>query len=291
MRPGFLLEKEVGGEFANLYSYNQNMAKGLADKLFFLDKLPLNRYKDYEWVFVDFGCADGVLINALTSILEQHDIKATLIGYDISETMIELARARFNESSSPDVKVIFTYEWPEVEKYLAHDAIRVLNLSSVIHEVYSYADSEEDITTFWDRVCNSGFDYVCVRDMMCETSINRATDINLLEEFYTQVENSKPELEPYIKEFEQKWGSLENNKNFVHYLLKYRWITNWKREVNENYFPITTREFLAKMRGFSIVYAQNFRVPFLEDCWKKDFNITIKDPTHVKYIFRCWHNR
>ena len=40
------------------------MAKGMEDKLFFLNEPP----KNYEYTFVDFGCADGTLINYLVSI-------------------------------------------------------------------------------------------------------------------------------------------------------------------------------------------------------------------------------
>ena len=42
------------------------MAKGMEDKLFFLNELP----KNYEYTFVDFGCADGTLINYLVKYKE-----------------------------------------------------------------------------------------------------------------------------------------------------------------------------------------------------------------------------
>ncbi len=284
MQIGKVYEMEVGGQFANLDSYNKNMAKGLEDKLFFLNKLPLGKYD--EWLFVDFGCADGVLISALANILPQYGIKATLVGYDISETMIDIARGKFGHLGDEDVQVYFTYNWQEVEKFLSQDRVRVMVLSSVIHEVYSYAQSEDDITTFWQRVCQSGFDFVCVRDMMPADSINRPTDENLLDTFFEHVEENKPELIRYIEEFERRWGHITNNKNFVHYLLKYRWLVNWKREVNENYFPITDSEFFRNMRGFTCIYRNAFRVPFLEDCWKKDFGISITDNTHIKAIFK-----
>jgi len=291
MQVNVINEVEVGGKFTNLESYNQNMAKGLADKLFFLEKLPLRKYD--EWVFVDFGCADGVLINALSTLLPQYGVKATLVGFDISETMIELATSKFGHCSSPDIDIVFTASWQDVISCFKKndDAMRVLICNSVIHEVYSYANGQSDIDWFWRRVKYSGFDFICVRDMMCDRSIERATDSSMLEEFYDHVDNSKPELHKYISDFERHWGSLEENKNFIHYLLKYRWLTNWSREVNENYFPIMVEEFLAQMSGFNRMYLERFVLPFLAGCWKEDFGVTVKDNTHIKAIFRKSYDR
>lgn len=278
-------EAEIGGEFANLESYNQNMAKGLADKLFFIDQLPLKQYDN--WIFVDFGCADGVLINALSIMLPKYGIKGKLIGFDISDTMINLANEKFKNMSTTELEICFTTRWQEVIDMINdyNEAKKVLVCNSVIHEVYSYADDSSDINWFWKIVNHSGFDYVCVRDMMVSERVEHKTDKKMLDTFYEHVEDSKPELKKYIKEFEEHWGSLEDNKNFLHYLLKYRWTTNWKREVNENYFSVMTEEFLTKMRRFKKIYFEEFRVPFLENCWEEDFGVKLKDTTHIKAIF------
>ncbi|MGA1049083.1 MAG: hypothetical protein ACO3UU_13830, partial [Minisyncoccia bacterium] len=38
--------------------------------------------------------------------------------------------------------------------------------------------------------------------------------------------------------FEKVWGSIfKDYRNFIHFLLKYRYTDNWEREVNENYLP------------------------------------------------------
>lgn len=289
MAKAFINEMEVGGQFTNLESYNQNMAKGLQDKLFFLTKLPIN--DGDEWLIVDFGCADGTLIGALASIFKGSGIQAKLIGYDISETMVNLAKKKYNSLSEVNISgknliVNFTSNWKQVNQYIKYSkGKKAVVLSSVIHEVYSYAGSQNDIDEFWDRICNSGFDYICIRDMMASKSIERKTDENLYSTFLGQVHENKPELIRYINDFQYQWGSLRENKNFVHYLLKYRWITNWTREVRENYFPIHVEEFLTHFNGYKTVYLEKFRLPFLEDCWKQDFNISIKDNTHIKAIF------
>jgi len=278
-------EVEVGGEFTNLESYNLNMAKGLEDKLFFVKKLPIKTGE--SWIFVDFGCADGVLINALSIILPKYGIKCKLVGYDISENMINIAKKKFKNQSTDDIEILFTANWDEVLEILDEDmdSKKAIICNSVIHEVYSYANSQSDIDWFWDQITGSGFDYVCVRDMMVSNSIERKTDPDMLETFYEHVEEDKPELKRYIEDYEDHWGSLKENKNFIHYLLKYRWTTNWTREVNENYFSIMTEEFLDKMKGFKKVYFEEFRVPFLEKCWREDFGIELEDTTHIKAIF------
>ncbi len=284
-----LNEVEVGGKFANLESYNQNMAKGLQDKLFFLDKLPFN--DGDEWLIVDFGCADGTLIGALAGLFKESGIQAKLVGYDISETMVNLAKKKYGglsdvHAGAVNLVVTFTANWNQVNQYIKYSkGKKAVVLSSVIHEVYSYSKGQADIDEFWDRICNSGFDYICIRDMMASKSIERSTDEKLLQTFMNQVNESKPELIRYINDFQYHWGSIRENKNFVHYLLKYRWITNWNREVRENYFPIHVEEFLTHFSGYKTMYLERFQLPFLADCWKQDFNIAIKDNTHIKAIF------
>ena len=273
---------EVGLDFNNIISYNENLAKGLQDKLFFLNRLNLNKNKSY--IFVDFGCADGTLINALYEIMEKAEIHCYFIGYDISDTMINFAKANFNHSA---MNVFFTTNWNDVvgklHSYTGMESILIL--SSVIHEVYSYAKKTTDIPEFWDKVLNTGFKYICVRDMMPSSDIERKTDHNLFESLQKYCVGGQV-LREYHNNFVETWGKTwESNKQFIHFLLKYRWIINWDREVKEDYFPIFIEEFLEKMKSYNLNYFERFRVPYLDKCWKEDFNIEIEDFTHIKAIF------
>ncbi len=279
---------EIGIDFKNIISYNENMAKGLTDKLFFLEKIHFNPEKYY--LFVDFGCADGVLIDAMYNILTEKNIAASFIGYDISETMIELAKTKFNHYTD---MVRFTSSWDEVEesvkKYTNMES--VLILSSVIHEVYSYAENNSDIDLFWERVLTTGFKYVCVRDMMCSKDINHKTDIELIQKINDLI-GFATSLSRQRNEFSNIWGSIsDNNKQLVHFLLKYRWTINWDREVHENYFPIYVDEFLRAFSDkYNISFLERFRVPFLEQCWRDTFGIEIEDYTHIKTVFELKKN-
>ena len=117
---------EIGKDFANIKAYTDNMAKGLQDKLFFLDELTINREKSY--LFVDFGCADGVMISTLYKICNTNNIEAYFIGYDISDAMVNLAKTKFEYKAS---NVLFTSSWNEVEyminKHLNMESILILN--------------------------------------------------------------------------------------------------------------------------------------------------------------------
>ena len=97
-------------------------------------------------------------------------------------------------------------------------------------------------------------------------------------------------LYSYRTEFEDIYGKLFKSwKNLLHFLLKYRWTINWNREVHENYFPIYVEDFLNKFEEkYNLNYLKRFRVPFLNTCWKTDFDINeneISDNTHIKTIF------
>jgi len=266
---------EIGKKFSNIHYYNKEMQKGMEDKLFFLDHLPKNK----NYVFVDFGCADGTMINALASIFDSKEpSNKTYIGYDISETMIDIAKTNYHGPTNADV--IFTTDWTEVEKRLNTYRKTVLILSSVIHEVYSYAKDENDIATFWNRVLNTGFDYIIIRDMCPSDDIDRMS-VNWIATRIRQKADRD-----MLKEFENEWGEISNNRNLIHFLLKYRWKVNWNREVHENYFPISSNMLVQMFNdNFNIDYFERFRVPFLEKCWKEDFDVEINDYTHIKAIF------
>ena len=195
---------EVGKKFVDLASYNEHMAKGIEDKLFFLNHID----KNDNYIFVDFGCADGVLISTMFEIFEKEQINNKIyIGYDISETMIDFAKTKFSYSTN---KVCFTSNWDEVLSKLKSNNKRkkVLILSSVIHEVFSYANDIKDIFDFWTKVLNTGFDYIFIRDMMASSDINRPQPL-ISDTFSLIFMNHSKQL----KDFEEKWGTIENNEN------------------------------------------------------------------------------
>lgn len=251
-------------DIANLQVYTERMRKTLLDKVFFIDKIDAQ-------VFVDFGCADGTVLGFIQKIFPEN----TYIGYDINSEMVKSA-----QSTYPDIT--FTSNIKDVYMLLESRGNKksCLILSSVIHEIYSYS-SLEQIKEFYSFMYSGSFDYIVVRDMMPNISINRESEINDRVKLW-----SKANWEQ-LHEFEQNFGSITSNRNLVHYLLKYSYIENWKREVKENYFPITTQEFLSKIpTEYTVDYYNEFLLPYTKQKVLEDFGIVLKDTTHVKLILR-----
>lgn len=249
---------------SNLQVYQEGMKKSLLDKLFFLDKIESNS-------IVDFGCANGELIKFMNMLFPEY----TYIGYDISEEMINSAKTNIELTGN----IYLTSDWNEV-KSLLKGSVTIL-LSSVIHEIYSYSNLIEN-NKFWNEIVFGGlFDYVVIRDMMPKRSINRKSEIN-------DIKKVRQKADKYhLLDFENNWGSIEENKNLIHFLFKYRYVENWSREVLENYFPLYTEKFLELIPdNYTIDYYEEFVLPFTKRKIESDFGIILKDTTHVKFIIR-----
>ena len=246
--------------------YNKRMDKSFQDKLFFLDKI-----KDNIEAIVDFGCADGALIRHLSELT---NIK--LVGYDSDYNMIDIARTKTNNDNC-----LFNEDFGEIieEEIIPQESL--LNISSVIHEVYSYLDSK-DIEIFWDMVFDSNFKYISIRDLCASESINRPSNIN---DYTKLIQRAKPS---FLSDFESVWGSVRENRNLVHYLLKYRFLENWDREVRENYFGLSLERLLSKipMDKYEIIYFENYILPYTANKIKEDFDIELHDNTHVKLLLK-----
>lgn len=252
---------------SNYTVYTEGMRKSLLDKAYFMDKVDAK-------VFVDYGCADGALIKFLYALFPEYQY----IGYDISEEMIEKAKVQFDDDA--EGSVLFTTDWDEVMRYakMGNQSVALI-LSSVIHEVYSYGTAR-DTHEFLERITSGDWDYIVLRDMVPSMSIDRQADINDVRQVMVNADS------PQLNEFERRWGSIESNRNLVHFLMKYRYTDNWTREVRENYFPVTKEEFFQLVpQEYSIAFYEHFRLPYAVKTIKRDFGITLRDNTHMKVIF------
>ena len=244
---------------SDLNIYLTRMQRSILDKMFFMDKV----FEPFQYI-LDFGCANGELIRAMKPMFPDY----SYIGYDISREMIEAAREHV-----PDAQ--FFDDWDQIgipfEKSL-------LNISSTIHEVYSYGE-EADIATFWDRVFGSGFQYVTIRDMM----FAQAEAYPVREEQLAAVRES--DCADLLDSFEEVWGKITDQRQLAHFLLKYKYTQNWEREVHENYFPLCTEELLQRIPDhYRLVYKDVFTLPYA--AWQiwKDFGFTLTEHTHIKLI-------
>jgi len=244
--------------------YTTEMRKSLIDKIFFMDKLDENIS-----CILDYGCADGVLIDFLSGIFPE----MSFIGFDISEEMIAAAQERCKDKNN----ALFLSEFNFNERDFSKVAV---NLSSLIHEVYSYG-TENSIKDFWNIINNSGFKYITIRDMCLDQSAHRPS---LKEDILKVKRFCKPEQ---IEQFETYHGSLSDNYNLIHFLMKYRYQTNWDRECKENYLPLTMEELVNQISAdYELIYFDHYILPFLARKVKQDMDITLKDYTHIKMIWR-----
>lgn len=243
--------------------YLRGMAKGYEDKLFFSEML-----KDKICGILDFGCADGTML----SYLKRDFPEARLVGYDNSKEMVQLAKRRTNG--------YVTSIYGDALDHL-DPSESLLNLSSVVHEVYSYSPAYAR-KEFWDDVFGRGFKYVTIRDF-CLGGFGPALADT---EDYQKVKAKANKKQ--VEEFEKNFGSLRYEMNFVHFLMKYRYVENWEREVKENYFAINLEmiEDIAQQYGYEVMFKEHYMLPFTRDRVKEDFDVNLPENTHVKFIFK-----
>lgn len=252
-------------------TYTDGMRKSMVDKTWFLGKI------DGTEEIVDYGCADGALLRYIADAMPG---VFKLVGIDNDANMLQLAKDNLPRS----VELIT----PDQFNGLSRNNHRTcLNCGSVIHEVYSYG-TEESINKFWDFAFNSGFKYISIRDMAMsridisapKSAVNEAID-KILSEGSLDVYNQLCEYRDFLslRCFTMTWKSI------VHFLLKYRYTTNWDREMRENYFPLLTEEILLKIpENYRVKYYEHYTLPFLKDKVIEDFGIELTTKTHYKLL-------
>lgn len=243
-------------------SYVAGMKKSIKDKLFFEGLID----NDVD-TFVDFGCADGQILAQIAADFPEWK----LYGVDADEDMIRRASSVCNKAKF--VKSLSLINEISEDK-------TILNLSSVIHEIYSYM-KPDNIKALWDEIFRRGFRYISIRDLMIGSSVNSESDINDIRKVVRKGDYKQ------LLDFVNYWGDLRSKRSLIHFLMKYRYKANWDREVKENYFPITVEQFLNLIPdSYEIVYFNHYILPFTKDVIKRDFGINLCDNTHVKILLK-----
>lgn len=262
--------------------YTDGMRKSMADKTWFLGKI------DGAEGIVDYGCADGALLQYISDAMPG---VFDLTGIDIDEEMLKLASVNLKRDCDYPVSLCTPKEYVKTS-HPSHNAC--LNCGSVIHEVYSYG-TVDSIEAFWNFIFDSGFKYVAIRDMAISKVESKVAD-SVRQEAIDKIRfynNEHPEAERRFSEFlsyydipnpyDMRWHDV------IHYLLKYRYITNWNREMKEDYLPLCIEEVLLKIPdNYRVKYYTPYTLPFLKDQVLKDFGIDLNTKTHYKLLLeRC----
>jgi len=249
---------------ADYDTYITSMNKSLGEKTWFVNKL------DFDCL-VDFGCADGSLLKKVHAMKPE----AKLIGYDIDAGM----EARFKKNN-PDIE--FTTDWNYAVSVARKHQHSVVLLSSVIHEVYSYADKTHDIPKFWQSIFGSGFKYVVIRD-----TIPDRIDIIKPKDFQEDVAKVKAKVDPkYLADFEKKWGPIDSKyRLFVRFILTYRYKDNWTRESLENYMPLSYSTLLRRIpSAYKIIDGENYQFQPVAANFQDEYDIKLRVNTHLSMI-------
>ena len=261
------------------------MSLAMIDKLFFADKISPD-------LVVDFGCADGALLRQLKAL----KLDLNVIGYDADSNMARNSTKNIPIGSDwyclledlqglPACFYLDKIRNGQTNPPYPHYPIKknvALILSSVIHEICHYG-SKADIDDFWKKVFDTGFEYIVIRDMVPSRSIDRPSNVNDVKKVYHKFLHTKA-----LNDFESVWGSIESNRQLVHFLLKYRYLEpNWDREVRENYLPITREDLLAKIPNqYDVIFHEHYVLPYILQTVKNKTGIEVKDPTHMKLILK-----
>lgn len=241
---------------ADLDTYLSGMRKSMKDKVWFLDRLDPAITNIY-----DFGCADGTLLREVGMVKPS----LNLLGYDKSPAMTEVCAREIDIHNRPLCQV------PQ------HT---LLNASSVFHEIHSYG-SRESIRSDYNAIFHVGADYIAIRDMFYTKYMNRHSNPTQMVLVERAIGYQK------VREFEHIHGSISDNKNLLHLLLKYRYTENWAREVRENYFPHSFEDFIKKIpNNYEVVYSNLYTLPFLRQKIWDDIGFWLQYPTHAKILLR-----
>lgn len=263
-------------ELNNITIYNQRMDKSIEDKLWF------NNMVDAD-VYVDFGCANGNLLKTMY----QMNPNKTYIGYDNNLEMINIARENCRNTHikfMSNLNIIKNY----IDVNFKNKKVCLI-LSSVLHEIYSYLKTYEINKILFD-IDKLEPNYIVIRDMTYGFHHSLYLQKDPLTKMREEIIKYVKQINRFgniiqIQDFEEHWGKLQTIYNITHFLLKYKYLENWDREVKENYLPKTNDmyEFLSKK--YNVKYHKKYCLPYLQEQFKKDFEIDFKGYTHYNLLF------
>ena len=157
-----------------------------------------------------------------------------------------------------------------------------------MHELYSYLKTYEINEILFD-IDKLEPNYIVVRDMTCgfhsSLYFHKEPFVKMREEIIKYVKQiNKFGTQFQIESFEKHWGKIDTLHKITHFLLKYKYLENWDREVKEDYLPNTNDmyEFLSKK--YNVKYHKEYRLPYLQEQFKKDFEIDFKGYTHYNLL-------
>lgn len=239
--------------------YNSQMFRSAYDKLGFVDKV-----FDVDLV-VDFGCADG----AITQMIKMFMPEVKVIGYDKFQT------------GQVKPGITFCHDFETLKVCVENAKRPLLVMNSVMHEILNY---EEKPFKFLGELFRLNFAYIWIRDL-CITPFG-AESPDTIKELWSKYRNQ-------VIDFEKIYGSLKEPKNFIHFLMKYRYQKNWEHEVKEDY-TLFGEEFasiaIILHCNYNNIMNKEYVLPYTRKTIMDEFGIDLKKicVTHFKGL---WERR
>ncbi len=239
-------------------SYLEKMERAMEEKIFFLNKIDFNNVD----TIVDFGCANGALIEIMDKYLQS---TKQIIGFDNYQYFIDICNNKYINNKN----LIFISDFYLLTEKIKQKKYAII-FSSCLHEL-----DENSLEKALKLMQNSK--YVIIRDMYFDKSLNREIE---KPSYLSKINKTQ------IDEFEIEHGEVNNLKNLYHLFLKYTYKENWKTEVKEDYFSVDYDKILSKLNNFKIIYDWPYTLPFKKDEILKEFNYDLTLPTHIKLILK-----
>ncbi len=243
--------------------YLGRMAMPIADKL-----RAANYISAKSKNILDVGCADGALTLALAKIFP----KINFLGIDLNSKFIKEASKNANKANLINVKFKKIYLRDLLMRPRKFDAIL---FTSVLHEFFTYGEGISSVLKALadaHELLRPGSEII-IRDMILD---KYTKDSKLkIEDLIYKVKINRNYAKEFV-DFEKRFGQIENLYSLNHFLLKYMYKENWRRELNEYYVPVTFDEYenIFKLLGMEILIKDSYLLKYLKEKWKADFNFT-----------------
>lgn len=247
----------------NMDTYVNGLQQTLKEKLFFIDKLGEDYFRNK--IIIDFGCGDG---SVLAYIAKHCDcVGSDFVAVDMNNQMLKYAEEKI---ITPQLVCFFNK---------LEDALPIINTKSKSTKVILIANSvfhelEKERLQIIDFI-RKYVDTFIIRDMYID--LDYAFEADNFEDLKNSlaskiIANANPKM---LAQFVKKWGV--DIMSFVHFLLKYTYVENWETEIQEDY--LSAWRFGLESVLPKIVYENSYAQEWRVERVKKDFDINLLEYT------------
>lgn len=242
--------------------YLKRMAGPLGDKIRVARYIPKGAKN-----VLDVGSADGTITLALAEIYP----KINFLGIDLNANFVALANERAKKLGIKNARFEKLYLRDLLARPGKFDAALFI---SVLHEFYTYGEGISSVVKALADVHELlGKDgEIILRDMILREYSKRTSFgvSGILRKIL-----KKRGMAKLVRDFEKQCGKLSTICRLNHFLLKYMYKENWKRESRENYVPVTFEEYesIFKLLGMELQFEDSYLLPYIREKWTADFNL------------------